>query len=226
MSYDFLFEKQKFGSLELNNRIVMAPMTRRFANNGVLGPEVREYYAKRASCGLIITEGTVVNHKASNGYEEVPYFYGKDALEAWKEIVSVVHGKGGKIMPQLWHVGNARPYGMEPNADVGAYGPMEIKNDDGEITCTAMTQDDIDEVVAAFADAAQSAKEIGFDGVELHGAHGYLIDNFLHSQTNSRTDKYGGSIEKGVNLLRKLSQQCVKEWGMIFQLYFAYLNGN
>ena len=128
-----------------------------------------------------------------NGYENVPAIYGEQALAGWKKVVDAVHAEGGKIVPQLWHVGNVRKLGTEPDGDVPAYGPME-KIKDGKEIVHGMTQADIDETVAAFAQAAADAKAIGMDGVEIHGAHGYLVDQFFWEGSNQRTDGYGGSL--------------------------------
>lgn len=190
-----LFAPFRLGNLELPTRVVMAPMTRSFSPGGVPNAKVVEYYRRRAAAGvgLIVTEGTTVGHKASNGYPNVPRFYGEDALAGWKQVVDAVHAEGGKIVPQLWHVGNVRKLGTEPDASVPGFGPME-KVKDGQVVVHGMTQADIDEVIAAFAQAARDAKAIGMDGVEIHGAHGYLIDQFFWEGSNQRTDQYGGGL--------------------------------
>lgn len=192
-----LFQPFQIGSLQIPSRIVMAPMTRSFSPGGVPTAQVIEYYRKRAAAGvgLIISEGTTINHCAANGYPNVPRFYGEDALSAWQQVAEAVHEAGGKIMPQLWHVGNVRRLGTEPDASVPGYGPME-KHKDGKKIVHAMTQTDIDEVIAAFAQAAKDAQAIGMDGVEIHGAHGYLIDQFFWEGSNQRSDAYGGSMAK------------------------------
>ncbi|MGW6022555.1 NADH:flavin oxidoreductase [Streptomyces sp. NPDC055099] len=184
------------GSLTLPNRIVMAPMTREFSPGGVPGADVAEYYARRAAAGvgLIITEGTYVDHASAGTSDRVPRFYGDDALEGWRKVVDAVHGAGGKIIPQLWHVGITRDEGKGPVPSAPAAGPSGIDLD-GQPKGSTLTADDLDDVIRAFADAAAAAERIGFDGVELHGAHGYLIDQFLWERTNRRTDGYGGDIE-------------------------------
>lgn len=192
-----LFEPFRLGNLELPTRVVMAPMTRSFSPGGVPNSKVIEYYRRRAAAGvgLIISEGTTVNHPAANGYPNVPRFYGEDALAGWKKVVDAVHAEGGRIVPQLWHVGNVRKLGTEPDGDVPGYGPME-KLKDGKEVVHGMTQADIDNVIAAFAQAARDAQAIGMDGVEIHGAHGYLVDQFFWEGSNQRTDGYGGSLAK------------------------------
>ncbi|MEV7360809.1 NADH:flavin oxidoreductase [Kitasatospora sp. NPDC091276] len=176
------------GDLTVPNRIVMAPMTRMQSPGGVPGEEVAEYYARRAAhqVGLIITEGTYVDRAAARAYDHVPHFHGEQALAGWARVVRRVHEAGGRIIPQLWHTGVVRT-GTEPPAE----GPSGIGLD-GAPAGRAMTQRDVDDTVAAFAEAAATAERLGFDGVELHGAHGYLIDDFLWGGTNRRTDRYGG----------------------------------
>lgn len=182
--------------LDLKNRIVMAPMTRNFSPRNVPGDNVAEYYQRRAESdvGLIITEGTCVNHIAASGYENVPYFYGEERLAGWKKVVDRVHAAGGKIAPQLWHVGAVRKAGTPPEGDVPGYGPSGMAMP-GKVNRHIMTQQDIDDVVTAFAKAASDARDLGFDAVELHGAHGYLIDQFFWQGTNQRDDHYAGSIQ-------------------------------
>jgi 2,4-dienoyl-CoA reductase-like NADH-dependent reductase (Old Yellow Enzyme family) len=184
--------------LQLKNRWVMAPMTRMRSPDGIPGQDVADYYRRRAEneVGLIITEGTLVNHPAANGYPQVPYFYSDKSLAGWQNVVKAVHGAGGKIFPQLWHVGSMRKAGAPPDPTVPGYSPSGIAKPGGKVVCHEMTKDDIRAVVRAFADAARAAKDIGMDGVELHGAHGYLIDQFFWKGTNRRTDEYGGSLVK------------------------------
>ncbi|MFB7633495.1 NADH:flavin oxidoreductase [Streptomyces sp. NPDC056149] len=176
------------GDLRVPNRIVMAPMTRMQSPGGVPGEDVAEYYARRAAhhVGLIITEGTYINRAAAGAYDNVPQFHGERPLAGWAHVVRRVHEEGGRIIPQLWHTGVVRT-GDEPPAE----GPSGLGLD-GAPAGKAMTQQDIDDTVAAFATAAADAERLGFDGVELHGAHGYLIDDFLWSATNRRGDRYGG----------------------------------
>ncbi|WP_321348756.1 NADH:flavin oxidoreductase [Halopseudomonas oceani] len=217
-----LFKPFTLGNLALSNRIVMAPMTRNFSPKGVPNQAVVDYYRRRAESGvgLIITEGTVVDHVAANGYPNVPHFYGEDALAGWKQVVDAVHAAGGKIAPQLWHVGNVRRLGTEPNGDVPGYGPME-KQKDGKVLVKGMTQQDIDDVVAAFAKAAKDAKDVGFDAIELHGAHGYLIDQFFWEGTNQREDQYGGSMENrgrfAVEIIKAVRAAVGADYPIIFR---------
>lgn len=180
--------------LTVPNRIVMAPMTRMFSPSGVPGDDVRSYYARRAAAGvgLIVTEGTYVGHESAGQSDRVPRFHGAEQLAGWAKVAADVHAAGGTIVPQLWHIGMVRNNGEQPYPDAPAMGPSGIRVDGTEATGEAMTQRDLDDVIAAFAEAAADAERIGFDGVELHGAHGYLIDQFLWAHTNRRTDAYGG----------------------------------
>ncbi|MFH9225183.1 NADH:flavin oxidoreductase [Streptomyces lydicus] len=180
--------------LTVPNRIAMAPMTRMFSPGGVPGEDVQSYYARRAAAGvgLIVTEGTYVGHESAGQSDRVPRFHGEEQLAGWAKVAEAVHAAGGTIVPQLWHIGMVRKQGEPPFADAPAVGPSGIRVDGTEGAGKAMTQRDLDDVIGAFAEAAAAAERIGFDGVELHGAHGYLLDQFLWATTNRRTDAYGG----------------------------------
>ncbi|BAU81882.1 NADH:flavin oxidoreductase [Streptomyces laurentii] len=180
--------------LTVPNRIAMAPMTRMFSPGGVPGDDVLSYYARRAAAGvgLIVTEGTYVGHDSAGQSDRVPRFHGEEQLAGWAKVAEAVHAAGGTIVPQLWHIGMVREQGQAPYADAPAMGPSGIRLDGTEGTGKAMTQGDLDDVIGAFAEAAAAAERIGFDGVELHGAHGYLVDQFLWERTNRRADAYGG----------------------------------
>ncbi|MCA2206827.1 NADH:flavin oxidoreductase [Nocardia rosealba] len=180
--------------LTVPNRIAMAPMTRMFSPGGIPGDDVASYYARRAAAGvgLIVTEGTYVGHESAGQSDRVPRFHGEAQLAGWAKVAADVHAAGGTIVPQLWHIGMVRNHGEAPYPDAPAMGPSGIRVDGTEGAGHAMTQRDLDNVIAAFADAAAAAERLGFDGVELHGAHGYLLDQFLWSRTNRRTDAYGG----------------------------------
>ncbi|MFE6759498.1 NADH:flavin oxidoreductase [Streptomyces sp. NPDC057684] len=180
--------------LKVPNRIAMAPMTRMFSPNGVPGEDVRSYYSRRAAAGvgLIVTEGTYVGHESAGESDRVPRFHGEEQLAGWAKVAEDVHAAGGTIVPQLWHIGMVRQQGKPPFAEAPAVGPSGLRIDGTEGTGKAMTQGDLDDVIGAFAQAAKDAERIGFDGVEVHGAHGYLLDQFLWAGTNRRTDAYGG----------------------------------
>ncbi|NNM14995.1 MAG: NADH:flavin oxidoreductase, partial [Gammaproteobacteria bacterium] len=181
------------------------------------------YYARRAKggVGLIITEGTLVGHKAANGFSNVPHFYGAEALAGWKEVVTAVHAARGKIVPQLWHVGGIRRPGQEgPEPELPGYSPSGMAKP-GKVTGHAMTLEDIQETVQAFIDSAVHAKELGFDGVEIHGAHGYLIDQFFWEGTNQRDDNYGGSMHKrssiAIEIVKGIRAACGDDFPIILR---------
>lgn len=183
--------------LSLANRLVMAPMTRGASPGHVPGEGMAAYYRRRAEegIGLILTEGTIVDHPAATAYENVPGMYGAAAMGEWRKVVDAVHAAGGKIIPQLWHCGAVRKPGVGPDPDCEGVSPSGLYAP-GAPSGRAMTPADIATVIDAFARSAKAAREVGFDGIELHGAHGYLIDQFLWEGTNRRDDEYGGSIEK------------------------------
>ncbi|MEU7578598.1 NADH:flavin oxidoreductase [Streptomyces sp. NPDC041068] len=191
--------------LTLRNRIAMAPMTREFSPNGVPGADVAEYYARRAAggVGLVVTEGTYVDHASAGSSHRVPHFHGDAALAGWQKVAEAVHAAGGRIVPQLWHVGATRNEGDGPFTDAPPAGPSGLDLD-GSAKGHALTSADVDEVIAAFARAAADAERIGFDGVELHGAHGYLIDQFFWGRTNRRTDGYGGDLASRTRFAREI----------------------
>jgi len=193
------------GNLTVPNRIVMAPLTRYFSPEGVPGHDVAQYYARRAAAdvGLIITEGTLVHHPSSGSSDRVPRFWGEEALAGWRSVVSAVHQAGGRIIPQLWHVGSTRTEGTGPVSTAPPVGPSGLALD-GLPNGVALSTADIDDVIGAFASAAAAAQELGFDGLELHGAHGYLVDQFLWERTNRRTDSYGGALASRVRFAADL----------------------
>jgi 2,4-dienoyl-CoA reductase-like NADH-dependent reductase (Old Yellow Enzyme family) len=173
-------------------------MTRNCSPGGIPTAEVVAYYARRAAggAGLVITEGTCIDHKAANGYRNVPAFHGA-GLDGWERVARAVHAEGALIAAQLWHVGSVRRPGMEPDPSVPGMGPMEIV-ENGQTMVRAMSAQDITEVEQSYARAARAAQDIGFDGVEIHGAHGYLLDEFLWERSNQRQDDYGGSLANRV----------------------------
>ncbi|GGO00778.1 NADH:flavin oxidoreductase [Nocardia rhizosphaerihabitans] len=193
------------GDLTVPNRIVMAPLTRYFSPDGVPGDNVAQYYARRAAAdvGLIITEGTLVDHPSSGTSERVPRFWGEEALAGWRGVVSAVHQAGGKIIPQLWHVGATRTGGDGPVETAPPVGPSGLALD-GSPNGDELSATDIDDVIGSFARGAATAQELGFDGLELHGAHGYLVDQFLWGRTNRRTDSYGGDLASRVRFATEI----------------------
>ncbi|MEU2283748.1 NADH:flavin oxidoreductase [Streptomyces sp. NPDC013178] len=206
---DVLVRPFSLGGLTLPNRVVMAPMTREFSPDGVPGEDVARYYARRAAggVGLLITEGTYVGHDSAGTSARVPHFHGDEALAGWSAVAEAVHQEGGRIMPQLWHVGMDRTAGNPPVPDAPRVGPSGIALD-GTQSGRAMTQADIDNVVAAYATAAAAAEALGFDGVEIHGGHGYLVDQFLWAYTNRRTDGYGGDVARRTRFAAEIVAAC------------------
>ena len=204
-----LFRPFRIGPLELRNRIVMTPMTRSFSPNGIPGPDVAAYYRRRAEneVGLIVTEGTVVGHPAAGNDPKVPYFYGKEALAGWAHVVAEVHAGGGRIMPQLWHVGSMRRQGDGPNVEAAPVSPSGLFKP-GKKVAEPVPAQEIEALIAAFAEAAAQAHRIGFDGIEIHGAHGYLIDQFFWSGTNERDDAFGGSIAARARFAAEIVKAC------------------
>ncbi|WP_261569489.1 NADH:flavin oxidoreductase [Frankia gtarii] len=189
-----LFTPFSLSGVELANRFVMAPMTRQFSPDGVPGEDVAGYYARRAAhVGLIVTEGTYVDHPSAGSSDRVPRFYGEQPLEGWRRVVDAVHAVGGRIVPQLWHLGAGRAAGAPPHPEAAVFSPSGLQHD-GTMVGDEPSIAQIDEVVASFARAAADARRAGFDGVELHGAHGYLLDQFFWSRTNRRADGYGASL--------------------------------
>jgi 2,4-dienoyl-CoA reductase-like NADH-dependent reductase (Old Yellow Enzyme family) len=188
-----LFRPLTIKNLKLSNRIVMAPMTRGKSPGGIPGENVAAYYRRRAEggVGLIVTEGTYIDHPGAGFYPDVPHFHGAEALAGWRRVVESVHAAGGRIFPQLWHCGLSAPAGVKFGP--GAVGPSGLAKP-GEQVTSPMTQRQIDEVIRAYGDAAAAAQRLGFDGLEIHAAHGYLIDQFFWQGTNQRTDAYGGDL--------------------------------
>jgi 2,4-dienoyl-CoA reductase-like NADH-dependent reductase (Old Yellow Enzyme family) len=190
---DILFQPRRIKHLDLKNRIVMAPMTRNFAPNGIPDAAIAEYYRKRAAAdvGLILSEGTTIARPAAKNLPQIPSFHGA-ALDGWKHVIDTVHAAGGKMGPQIWHVGAVAGPGTTwvpegtPESPSGLVAP-------GAPRGQAMSDEDIADTIAAFGAAAADAKRLGFDTFEIHGAHGYLIDQFFWRGTNERTDRWGGA---------------------------------
>jgi 2,4-dienoyl-CoA reductase-like NADH-dependent reductase (Old Yellow Enzyme family) len=200
MSVDALFQPFAFKGLALPNRLVMAPMTRSKSPGGVATEEVAAYYARRAAAevGLIITEGTGVARPASLNDPDIPRFHGETELAAWGKVANAVHAAGGLIAPQLWHVGAVRTQHASWTPP-GPYDSPSGLSSPGKRFGEPMTDAEVADTIAAFATAAADAKRLGFDAVELHGAHGYLIDQFFWRGVNERDDIFGGPgiVERG-----------------------------
>ncbi|ACU03675.1 NADH:flavin oxidoreductase [Pedobacter heparinus] len=224
MSTANLFRPFSLKSLNIKNRIVMAPMTRSFSPAGVPTADVAAYYSRRAAgeVGLILSEGTVIDRVSSSNDPNVPHFYGTKALAGWKEVIHSVHHAGGSMGPQIWHMGimDNHHSGWLPPAPFE--GPSDL-NRPGFSNGVAMTQDDIDAAVKAYGKAAAEAKRLGFDCVEVHGAHGYLIDQFFWEGTNNRSDNYGGQTlaertRFGVEVIKEVRRQVGEDFTIILRL--------
>lgn len=189
-----LFSPFSLGSLSLSNRVVMAPMTRGFAPTGVPCAETVAYYERRAAqdVGLIITEGVRVERPAAANEQGVPRLFGEDALAGWSAVTRAVKAAGGRVFAQLWHVGALRSAGSDWRPPAPFESPSGLSRP-GKTSGVAMSEADVLATIDAFAQAAANAMRVGFDGVELHGAHGYLIDQFFWEGTNQRTDRWGGA---------------------------------
>ncbi|MFC9711574.1 NADH:flavin oxidoreductase [Paenibacillus sp. NPDC056933] len=218
------FEKPiEIGSLKLKNRVVMAPMTRCFSPDGVPSSEVSAYYRRRAEneVGLIITEGVLIEHEAAGAEHDVPHFYGEKALNEWSRIVDEVHKVGGKIAPQIWHTGMAREPEKFPASNIQPVGPSGI-NFKGEKSSQSLTVNEIHDLIRKYAEAAANAKKIGFDAVEIHGAHGYLIDQFFSEFFNKRTDEYGGDLSQRTRFAVEVIKAVREAVGLDFPIIFRF----
>lgn len=209
-----LFTPASLGSLKLRNRIVMAPMTRNRAGaDAVPSPSAPLYYAQRSTAGLIVSEGTCISPEGV-GDRRIPGLWSEEQIRGWKPVTDAVHGQGSLIVAQLWHTGRASHPALQPGGKLAvAPSAIAIRDDrylDGDMVPHAVPRalelPEIKEIGSHYARAARNAIEAGFDGVELHGANGYLIDQFLQDASNQRTDEYGGPIENRVRFLREVLQ--------------------
>jgi len=216
-----LFTPFELGSLTLKNRVVMAPMTRCRAIGGVPNELMAEYYGQRAGGGLLITEGTAPSANGS-GYARIPGLYLSDQVEGWKLVTRAVHEAGGLIFAQLMHVGRVgHPDNLPDGAELVAPSAIAAAGDQHtdtqgpqpRPTPREMTAQDVEDAIDEFVTAAQNARAAGFDGVELHGANGYLIDQFLNPGTNQRTDHWGGSVEKRGRFAVEVARRVAKAIG-------------
>ena len=224
-----LFAPFTTGDLTLPNRLVMAPMTRAMSPGGVPGADVAAYYRRRAEggTGLIITEGTWIDHPAASYEDNAPRFHGEDTLAGWSEVVRQVHAAGGRIMPQLWHTGlTERPateniFTGTAEDYSGKVSPSGILPPDRRIS-EPMAIHTAEEIIASYARGAATAEALGFDGIELHGAHGYLIDQFLWSATNRRTDRFGGDIGQRTRFAVEVVAACRAAVSPGFPIVFRF----
>ena len=222
-----LFDPIQAGDLHLANRIAMAPLTRNRSPRAVPRDITATYYAQRASAGLLITEGTAITHQGQ-GYSDVPGLYGTEQLDGWKRVTQAVHARGGKIVTQLWHVGRVSHTALQPEGGAPV-APSAVRaqsqtylvdaaSGQGQFVPTseprALAAEELPDIVHAFAAAARNAVQTaGFDGVEIHGANGYLLDQFLKDGANQRKDDYGGGIANRVRLMVEVTRAVVDAIG-------------
>lgn len=223
MGVELLFQPFKIKNLTLPNRLVMAPMTRMFSPQGIPTADVAAYYRRRAEgeVGLIVTEGTTIERPAARNDVNIPYFYG-DAMPAWKAVVDEVHAAGGLIAPQIWHVGSARGAApdWEPLGKVDSPSGMVMP---GKARHEPMSEEDIADTIAGFEASARHAREVGFDAVEIHAAHGYLIDQFFWDGLNNREDEWGGKTlpertKLGVEIVKAVRRGIGEDMPLIIRL--------
>jgi 2,4-dienoyl-CoA reductase-like NADH-dependent reductase (Old Yellow Enzyme family) len=215
-----LFDPIRLGDLDLPNRVIMAPLTRlRAGPTAIPNAMMAEYYRQRASAGLIISEGVPVSPQGV-GYAGVPGIWSKEQVEGWKQVTRAVHAEGGRIFMQIWHVGRVSdPSLLDGETPVGpsaiaAKGHVSLLRPERDyVTPRALSTEEVKGVVEQFRLGAQNAKDAGFDGVELHGANGYLLDQFLQDGSNQRTDEYGGPIENRARLLLEATDAAISVFG-------------
>lgn len=220
-----LFEPTSVGGIPLSNRIAMAPLTRNRSPGAVPNDLNIEYYRQRATAGLIISEGTAITHQAQ-GYADVPGLYKSEAIEGWKKVTDAVHTAGGRIVTQIWHVGrishtSLQPEGGKPVAPspVAAKSKTYVLNADGSGAFVetseprALETAELPGIIEDYRKAARAAVDAGFDGVEIHAANGYLLEQFMRSNSNQRTDQYGGSIENRIRLTLEVVDAVTREIG-------------
>jgi 2,4-dienoyl-CoA reductase-like NADH-dependent reductase (Old Yellow Enzyme family) len=237
-----LFEPIAIRGLALANRIVMAPMTRNFSPGGVPGDDVAAYYRRRAEggTGLLITEGEGIDHPAALGdaglgESNLPHLHGEAALAGWRRVVDAVHAAGGRIVPQLWHQGVMREAGTGPHPEVASLRPSGLWGPAGRMTSVdpayaervqaptrPMNDGEIQDVIDAYARSARHAREAGFDGIAIHGAHGYLIDTFLWDETNRRADAWGGDRRARARFAAEVVRAVRREAGESLPIFFRF----
>ncbi|CAB3672318.1 alkene reductase [Achromobacter kerstersii] len=215
-----LFDPLRVGDLTLRNRIIMAPLTRQRASEGRVPNDLMlEYYTQRADAGLILTEATSVTPQGV-GYADTPGLWSTEQVKGWRKITAAVHDKGGLIAAQLWHVGRISDpiflngeLPVAPSAIAAGGHVSHVRPKRAYVTPRALETAEVAGVLEAYRHGAKMAQEAGFDGVEVHAANGYLLDQFLQDSTNHRTDQYGGSLENRARLLLEVVDACVEIWG-------------
>ncbi|WP_293902047.1 NADH:flavin oxidoreductase [Phenylobacterium sp.] len=219
-----LFDPVRLGDLKLRNRTVMAPMTRRFSPGGTPGADVAGYYLRRAEGGVgaVMTEGLEIDHPASVYDPAIPNFFRPEALAAWSAIASQVQAAGAAFIPQFWHVGGFRSTLPAPsNPDAGAMSPSGVYAP-GQPYGSPASDEDIAAVIDAYGRAARAGFEMRCDGIEIHGAHGYLIDQFLWAATNLRSDPFGGDLSGRIRFARDIVAECRRQTAPGFPIFFRF----
>jgi 2,4-dienoyl-CoA reductase-like NADH-dependent reductase (Old Yellow Enzyme family) len=242
LSRELLFQPLTIRNMTVPNRIVMSPMTRGFSPDGVPGEDVAAYYRRRAEgeTGLIITEAVAVDHPVSSGdagldERDVPFLVGDKVLAGWRKVVEQAHEAGAKIIPQLWHQGAMRIPGTGPFPDLPSASPSGIWGPAGRMTSIMdraipadvhigepLTEAEIEAIIDAFVRCAVNAIEVGFDGIALHGGHGYLIDQFIWEETNQRTDQWGGSRAKRMRFPTEIVRRIRAAIGEDYPIFFRF----
>jgi len=237
-----LFQPLRVRGLSLANRIVMAPMTRSFSPAGVPGANVAAYYRRRAEggAGLLITEGVGIDHpaalgEAGLGESDLPQLHGSAALAGWRRVIDEVHAAGGKVIPQLWHQGVMREQGTGPHPTVPSVRPSGLWGPAGRLTSSEAgylqrvqtptapaSESDIQDIIDAYARSARHARELGFDGIAIHGGHGYLIDTFLWDETNRRGDGWGGDRRARTRFAVEVVRAIRREAGEALPIFFRF----
>ncbi|GAA4476588.1 NADH:flavin oxidoreductase [Rhodococcus olei] len=231
-----LFSPLRIRSLTLPNRIVMSPMTREHSPGGVPGPDVAAYYRRRAEggTGLVVTEGVAIDHPTAVDSPRVPRLHGDQALAGWRRVVDEVHDAGGRIVPQLWHVGPLwgamapvdpavtpmRPSGLWGRAGRTVYPEAYVTH--ASVPTAAMTEQDIEDVIAAYVRSARNAVDVGFDGVAIHAGHGYLLDAFLWEETNRRDDDWGGDLRRRTRFPVEVVRAIRREIGSDLPIFYRF----
>ncbi|WP_024301615.1 N-ethylmaleimide reductase [Pseudogulbenkiania sp. MAI-1] len=226
MQADKLLTPLRLGAVTLNNRVLMAPLTRlrNLEPGDVPGPHAAEYYRQRAGAGLIINEGTHISPTAK-GYAGAPGIYSEEQVRAWRQVTDTVHAEGGKIAIQLWHTGRISHHVLQPNGEapvapsaIKADSNTNVRDDNGQLIRVPTTEPraletaEVEDLLEDFRRATDNARRAGFDLVEIHAAHGYLLDQFLSPAANVRTDQYGGSVENRARLVLEVLDAVIGEW--------------
>lgn len=218
-----LFTPTRIAGVDVANRIAMSPMTRSFSISHIPGADVAEYYRKRAEggAGLIFTEGTYIAHSTSGDGSRIPRMESDNTVGAWKAVTDAVHAHNTPIFCQLWHIGLSPTPGKHVDPSIRLVGPSGIDLE-GETVCNPLTQREIDGIIEAYGYSAAAAQRAGFDGIEIHAGHGYLIDQFFWDRTNKRTDRYGGGISARTRFAVEVIEEIRSKTGRDFPISLRF----